>query len=50
MDPAWYLPTALALLILSCIVMGLYGTESRPGFAGGRTDRKERWFPHSRLD
>jgi len=49
-DPAWYLPTALAVLTLSCIVMGLFGTDSRPGFAGGRTDRKERWFPHSRTD
>ncbi len=50
MDPAWYLPTALALLALSCIVMGLFGAESRPGFGEERTTVKERWFFHSRND
>lgn len=50
MDSAWYLPTAMAVLTLACIVMGLFGTDSRPGFAGGRSDVKERWFPHSKDD
>jgi hypothetical protein len=47
---AWYLPIALALLALSCVFMGLVGAESRPGFDGGRSDVKERWFVHSKKD
>ncbi len=50
MDPAWYLPTALAVLFAACIVMGLIGADSRPGFSNGRTDVKERWYFHSRDD
>jgi hypothetical protein len=41
---------ALALLLLLCIAGGLWGTDSRPGFADGRTDRKDRWFFHSKHD
>jgi hypothetical protein len=47
---AWAQPLAFAILILACVLMGLFGTDSRPGFADGRTDRKERWFVHSRTD
>jgi hypothetical protein len=47
---ALYLPAALVLLGLACLVMGLFGAESRPGFVDGRTDVKERWFPHSKID
>ncbi len=28
----------------------LWGVDSRPGFADGRTDLVEHWFPHSRVD
>jgi hypothetical protein len=47
---ALYLPAALAILAVACLVMGLFGAESRPGFVDGRVDRKERWFPHSKID
>jgi hypothetical protein len=47
---AWYLPAALVVLALACVVMGIFGAESRPGFAEARTTYKERWFPHSRND
>ena len=47
---AWYLPTALFLLALACVAMGLFGAESRPGFVEVRGDKKERWFPHSKND
>jgi hypothetical protein len=47
---AWALPLALLTLSLICVVMGLFGTDSRPGFAGARSDYRERWFPHSRRD
>jgi hypothetical protein len=50
MDPAWYQPLAFGILIVSCLLMGLFGTESRPGFREGRTDVKERWFIHSKDD
>ena len=50
MDPAWYLPTALGLLVMCCVLMGLLGADSRPGFSDGRTDVKERWYVHSRDD
>ena len=46
----WALPVAFAILILACVLMGLFGADSRPGFSDGRTDRKERWFVHSRTD
>ena len=40
----------LALLILVCVLMGLFGADSRPGFSDGRTDVKDRWFVHSKTD
>jgi len=48
MDPGWYLPIALATLIVVCILMGLFGADSRPGFSDGRSDVKEKWFIHSK--
>ena len=50
MDPAWYQPIAFTLLFAACLLMGLFGAESRPGFKDGRTDVKERWFFHSKND
>jgi hypothetical protein len=47
---ALYLPAALVMLALACLVMGLFGAESRPGFVDGRVDKKERWFVHSKID
>jgi hypothetical protein len=47
---AWYQPVAFTILIVACFVMGLLGADSRPGFIGGRSDAKERWFVHSRDD
>ncbi len=47
---AWYLPVALALLAIACVLMGLFGAESRPDFVDGRVDKKERWFVHSKID
>jgi hypothetical protein len=47
---ALYLPAALALLVVACLFMGLFGAESRPGFVDARVDRKERWFFHSKSD
>jgi len=47
---SWDLPIGLALLALACVVLGLFAVESRPGFDGGRSDVKERWFVHSRKD
>ena len=47
---AFAFPAALAVLFLLCIAGGLWGTDSRAGFADGRTDYKERWFIHSRRD
>ena len=46
----WAQPLAFAIFILACIAMGLFGTDSRPGFSDGRVDRKDRWFIHSRDD
>jgi hypothetical protein len=46
----WAQPIAFAILILSCLVMGWLGTDSRPGFSGVRSNYKETWFPHSRHD
>jgi len=47
---AWDLPIGLALLALACVFMGLFGAESRPGFNEDRSDRKDRWFYHSKND
>lgn len=47
---ALYLPAALVLLTLASLVMGLFGAESRPGFDESRSDKKERWFFHSKID
>ncbi len=41
---------ALLALIALAIASQLWGVDSRPGFADGRVDRVERWFPHSRSD
>jgi len=41
---------ALVALIALAIASQLWGVDSRPGFADGRFDRVERWFPHSRND
>ena len=46
MDPAWYLPTALAVLFAASIVLGLMSADSRPGFLTGRFDKKEHSFWH----
>jgi hypothetical protein len=48
MDPAWYQPIAFATLIAVCILMGLFGADSRPGFSDGRSGVKEKWFIHTR--
>jgi hypothetical protein len=50
MDSAWYLPVALGVLTVSCILLGLMSADSRPGFSGARTSVKERWFVHSKDD
>jgi hypothetical protein len=38
----------LAALIGLAVASQLWGVDSRPGFAGARVGRVERWFPHSR--
>jgi hypothetical protein len=40
----------LAAFIGLAVAAQLWGVDSRPGFADGRTDRVERWFPHSKAD
>jgi hypothetical protein len=50
MDAIWFEAVGWSILALCCVLMGLFGTDSRPGFANGRTDVKERWFVHSRDD
>lgn len=50
MDAAWYQPIAFIVLFVVCLLLGLFGADSRPGFRNGRTDVKERWFVHSRDD
>ena len=50
MDPAWYQPIGLAVLIVACVFLGLFGTDSRPGFSGARSEVKDRWFVHSKDD
>jgi hypothetical protein len=47
---AWAQPVAFVILIVACVLMGVMGADSRPGFSGARADRKEPWFPHSRHD
>ena len=47
---AWHLPIAYGVLILACVLMGIFGADSRPGFADGKVHYKERWFFHSRHD
>ena len=46
----WAQPMAIAILFLSCLVLGALSADSRPGFSGVKSEYKERWFPHSRLD
>ena len=50
MNPAWYLPIALGVLVAICFVLGFMGADSRPGFDGRPSSYKERWFIHSRRD
>lgn len=50
MDSSWYLPVALTILVAACLLMGLIGADSRPGFDGRPSSYKERWFVHSRHD
>jgi hypothetical protein len=50
MDSAWYLPLALTALVTVCLLMGVFGADSRPGFDGRPSSYKERWFVHSRRD
>jgi len=47
---SWAQPLAFAILILACVLMGLFGADSRSGFSDGRTDVKDRWFVHSKTD
>jgi hypothetical protein len=47
---AFYLPAALSLGAVACLLMGLFGAESRPGFVDGLLARKDRWFFHSKND
>jgi hypothetical protein len=39
-----------SVFFLCCLALGVFGADSRPGFSGGRTEVKERWFVHSRDD
>jgi hypothetical protein len=39
-----------AIFVLLIIAGGLWGVDSRPGFCDGRTDRKVRFFWHSKND
>ena len=47
---SWDLPIGLLILCLVALAFGALAADSRPGFSDGRTDYKERWFPHSRND
>ena len=40
----------LAVFVGLAIASHIFGADSRPTFADGRSDRVERWFPHSRTD
>jgi len=46
----WYEPLALAILVAACVLMGLFGADSRPHFSTGKLFPKERWFIHIRRD
>ena len=46
----WYEPLAFGTLFLACILMGMFGTDSRPHFSTGKLFPKERWFVHTRRD
>jgi hypothetical protein len=35
-----------AILFVFDVAVYFWGADSRPGFSDGRTDVKERWFPH----
>jgi hypothetical protein len=37
-----------AAILGLAIASQIWGVDTRPGFADGRVDRVERWFPHSR--
>lgn len=50
MDPVLVDVIAGVIFVGYCIVMGVFGADSRPGFSDGRTDVKERWFVHSKDD
>lgn len=50
MGPEWYQPVGLGILFVACLLMGLFGADSRPGFDGRPSSYKERWFIHSRRD
>jgi hypothetical protein len=45
-----FLLVAFAIFITLAIASWFWAADSRPGFADGRVDRGERWFPHSRTD
>lgn len=48
MGSEWYQPVGLGILVVACLLMGLFGADSRPGFDGRPSSYKERWFIHSR--
>ena len=48
MDAAWLQPLGFGVFVAACLVLGFLGADSRPGFANGRSDVKDRWFVHSR--
>ena len=45
-----FLLVLFAVLVPVAIISWFWGADSRPGFADGRVDRVERWFPHSKAD
>lgn len=49
-DPVWYGPIGFAALFVACLLMGLFGADSRPHFSTGKLFPKERWFVHKRRD
>ena len=49
-DPVLVDVIAGVVFVAYCIVMGVYGADSRPGFSDGRTDVKERFSFHSKHD
>jgi hypothetical protein len=40
----------VAILLVLDVLVALFGVDSRPGFAGGRTEYRERWFIHEHHD